>query len=89
MKKCISVAMVFGLLWMPLAATAELKEGFLSFFMELINSRIQWTNRGTVITTNLQNDQINALLGDALSDRILTGQIFEFEGPSRRMPVIL
>lgn len=57
---------------------------FMSFFMELINTRMQWTNRGTVISTNLSDDKFAEFCGEALNDRIKTGQKFVFKGKSRR-----
>ncbi len=80
--------------------TGEPSTKFLEFFLELINTRMQWNNRGTVITTNLiiEKDKNNPLLhkdplskfcGDALSDRLATGQAFNFEGGTRRRPTVL
>jgi hypothetical protein len=69
--------------------TGEMTPAFLSFFMDLINSRMQWTNRGTIITTNLNDDKIGEFCGDAFVDRLLTGQFFEFTGPSKRKKNIL
>lgn len=63
---------------------SDLPTGFMSYFMELMNSRIQWANKGTVITTNLQGSALTRICGDALMDRLMTGQIFNFSGPSRR-----
>lgn len=63
---------------------------FMAFFMELINTRLQWTNRGTVITTNLSELEMNKLCGPALMDRINTGQTFLFEEKqSRRKPTYI
>lgn len=70
-------------------ATGEPNPKFLEFFMELINTRLQWKSRGTVITTNLDVKKFNNFCGDALSDRIMTGQIFSFEGGTRRKKTIL
>ncbi len=69
--------------------TGEVNPKFIEFFMELINTRMQWSNRGTVITTNLQEKEFNKFCGEALSDRILTGQRFEFKGKSRRKKTVL
>jgi len=70
--------------------TADMTQNFKSFFMDLINTRMQWKNRGTVITTNLSLDDFMGICGEALSDRIQTGQIFEFkEKKSRRTKTIL
>lgn len=57
---------------------------FLEYFMGLMDLRLQWKNRGTVITTNLDDDKLSNYCGEALSDRILTGHIFKFVGESRR-----
>ena len=69
--------------------TSEVSPAFMGFVMDLINTRMQWTNRGTVITTNLNNDKFSLFCGEALSDRIITGQIFEFKGQTRRKKTIL
>lgn len=64
--------------------TSEPTSKYLSFIMELINERNQWKGRGTVITTNLLNERLSNYCGEALSDRIRSGQLFIFEGESRR-----
>ena len=69
--------------------TAEMPPGFLSFFMDLINTRMQWSNRGTVITTNLNAKNFMAICGEALSDRIMTGMIFVYDDKTRRKKNIL
>lgn len=68
---------------------SEPPPGFMKFFMELIDSRTKWSNRGTIITTNLDNQMFNKYCGQALCDRILTGSIFEFTGKTKRKPTIL
>lgn len=70
-------------------ATGEPTSKFLEFFMDLINTRNQWKERATVITTNLEGKEFNLFCGEALSDRIMTGQIMKFKGSSRRKKVIL
>lgn len=69
--------------------TMEPPPGFLSFFMDLINTRLQYDNRGTVITTNLDDLSMSKYCGEALSDRMTTGQIMIFEGQTRRKKNIL
>ena len=69
--------------------TGELPAGFMGFFMELVDKRMQWTNRGTIITTNLDGKTFDDYCGTALSDRILTAQIFEFKGKTKRTKTIL
>lgn len=63
---------------------AEPAPGFLSYFMDLINIRMQWKERGTIITTNLPNKKLGDYCGESLADRIMTGQIFDFKGETRR-----
>ncbi len=73
-----------GLLVVDDFGTGDVSEKFMKFFMSLINTRIQWKERGTIITTNLNNKRFNEVCGEALSDRIATGQRFEFNGETRR-----
>jgi hypothetical protein len=65
--------------------TGEVSAGFMSFFLDLINTRMQYKSRGTVITTNLSDEKFGVFCGDALADRIQTGQVFLFEGTSKRI----
>lgn len=67
----------------------EPSKAFLEFIMDLINTRMQWSNRGTVVTTNLKDDKFSEFCGDALSNRFQTGQKFKFTGASRRKPNVL
>lgn len=66
--------------------TGEPSKAFLEFFMELINFRMQWTNRGTIITTNLKAKEFTQFCGDALFERINTGQSMIFKDNNRRKP---
>jgi IstB-like ATP binding protein len=65
--------------------TSEPSPGFMTFFMDVINTRLQWKKRGTIVTTNLNAEKFNQYCGEALADRILTGQKFIFEGNTRRI----
>jgi IstB-like ATP binding protein len=65
--------------------TKEPSAGFLQFFMGIINTRMQYKSRGTVITTNLNSSSLGTFCGDALMDRINTGQSFLFTGATRRL----
>jgi hypothetical protein len=67
----------------------EPSPGFMSFFMDLINSRRESRNRGTIITTNIDKKMLSEICGDSLMDRLNTGQQFKFEGESRRKKPIL
>lgn len=58
--------------------------GFLGYFMDLINTRMQWTTRGTVINTNLSFEKLARFCGEALIDRLRTAQQMIFDGESRR-----
>jgi len=69
--------------------TGEVNPKFLEFFMDVINTRMQWDNRGTVMTTNLDSKKFATFCGEALSDRINTGQQFYFKGKTRRKQTIL
>lgn len=69
--------------------TGDIPPGFMTFFMELIEKRLQWSNRGTIITTNLDDAKFTEYCGDALSDRIGTGQKFIFKEKSRRKQLVL
>lgn len=64
--------------------TGEIPEKFMRFFLSLINNRIQWTDRGTIITTNLDDNRILDVCGEALSSRLQAGQKLTFKGEDRR-----
>lgn len=89
MNNYINTVMATPLLVVDDFATGEPNPKFLEFFMDVINTRIQWKARGTVITTNLDVKKFSLFCGEALSDRIMTGQIFSFEGGTRRKKIIL
>lgn len=67
----------------------DIAPGFMKVFMHILNDRLQWSNRGTIISTNLNDKVFNEFCGEALSDRILTGQLFEFKGKTKRKKTIL
>jgi len=69
--------------------TGDIPPGFMSFFMELIDKRTQWSDRGTIITTNLSDEHFSKYCGEALNDRISTGQKIGFVDKSRRKPTII
>lgn len=69
--------------------SAEPTEKFMEFFMELINARLKWSNRGTVITTNLDDIKLGKYCGEYLTNRINTGQKFQFKEKSRRKQTVL
>ena len=64
----------------------EPSPGFLNFFRSIIDTRMQWNDRGTIITTNLDKKAMSEFCGSALSDRLRTGQEFVFsDDVSRRI----
>lgn len=63
---------------------SDASPAFMKFFLDLVNSRMQWSMRGTVITTNLTQPTFNKFCGSALSDRIASGQKFVFDEETRR-----
>jgi DNA replication protein DnaC len=64
--------------------------GFMDFFMDVINTRIQNNDRGTIITTNLSDKNMALFCGDALADRFQTGQrIFVQGDESERVRKVL
>lgn len=69
--------------------TGEVPPGFMKFFLDLINTRMQWSDRGTIITTNLSDKEFSIYCGNALNDRIGTGQKLLFKEKSRRAKTIL
>ena len=64
--------------------TGEPPPGFMGFLLDVVNTRMQWKNRGTIITTNLSSSKIAEYTGEALSDRLSTGTPFKFDKSSRR-----
>lgn len=69
--------------------TGEVPPGFMKFFMDVISTRLRWSDRGTVITTNLDKHKMSEVCGEALSDRLSTGMKFLFNGPLKRKQRIL
>lgn len=69
--------------------TGEVPQGFMKFLLDLINTRMQWSDRGTIITTNLGDKDFSIYCGNALNDRIGTGQKMLFKEKSRRKQNIL
>lgn len=68
---------------------AEFAPAFMNFFLSLINSRLQWTDRGTIITTNLNDQKMIGYCGEALNSRLSTAQKMIFNNEDRRTKKIL
>jgi DNA replication protein DnaC len=69
--------------------TGDVPPGFMKFFLDLINTRIRWSDRGTIITTNLDDKSFSDYCGEALNDRIKVGQKMVFNNPTRRKQIVL
>lgn len=63
---------------------AEPSPAFMMFFLQLLDKRFDWNNRGTVITTNLDDLNLNRICGETLMDRLKCAQKFTFKEGSRR-----
>lgn len=62
---------------------------FMTFFLNVLNYRLQWKGKGTIINSNLEESILKEFCGEALFDRIKIGQKFFFEGGSRRKKIVL
>lgn len=58
--------------------------GYMEFVFDVISHRLQWSDRGTVITSNLQPKEFLTACGEALADRLRVQRWLKFEGKSRR-----
>lgn len=60
-------------------------DGFMTFIFDIVNNRDQWSNRGTIFTTNADPDLLLKYCGAALTDRLLHGEFnFEFEEENKQ-----
>lgn len=62
----------------------EPSPSFMAFVMGLIDTRLKFSNRGIVINTNLKDEHLCKICGDALVSRLFLGQAMEFSGQDRR-----
>lgn len=69
--------------------TCEPSPSFMAFFMDVIDTRLRFKRRGTIINTNLSDEKLSEICGDALISRIATGQKMIFTGPDRREKQVL
>lgn len=66
-------------------AQREPSGGFMGFIFNLLNHRMDWDNRGTIITTNLNTVDLNDVCKPALMDRLKTAVLkMHFKGESLR-----
>ena len=63
----------------------EMSPKALKMFLDLINSRMQWKNKGTIISTNLNQKELIDYCGHSFVDRLKTAQVLEFKDVSRRI----
>jgi len=60
-------------------------EAFKDYLYAIIEKRERNKDtRGTLITTNLNSDQMREMFGDAIVSRVASGQVFRFDGKDRR-----
>jgi DNA replication protein DnaC len=64
--------------------TKDLTPSFLEFLLDIIDFRMQWKRKLTVITTNVLNENFSETFGDRLADRLSTAFCLKFSGESRR-----
>lgn len=69
--------------------TSEISDKFMAFFFDLIDHRMKWSSKGTIITTNLDDEKLSDFCGEALTSRLNTGQYFEFKDKDRRKKIKL
>jgi hypothetical protein len=62
----------------------SVKPSLLDLLFEVLSYRIQWKEKGTILTTNLQPDKLMEILGEAMTDRIRNQKWLKFTGSSRR-----
>ena len=62
----------------------SVKPLLLDLLFEVLSYRIQWKEKGTILTTNLEPDKLMQILGEAMTDRIRTQKWLELFGKSRR-----
>lgn len=59
---------------------------FMDFLYVLINTRTD-KNLGTIITTNFTSNVLRERMGDAITSRMCSGEVYKFEGKDLRIPV--
>lgn len=57
--------------------------GFMQFIFDIISNRIGWSDKGTIITTNLSTTGIYNYSGEALSNRMQAGTVMPFTAAGR------
>lgn len=62
----------------------EPSPGFMEWLFEVLNARLGWSDRGTILSTNLEPSALMRLCGEALADRLRVEKWLKFEGASRR-----
>lgn len=58
--------------------------GYMGMIFDLLNSRLQWKDRGTILTTNQSPEALLMSVGQAMSDRLRSQQWILFNGESKR-----
>lgn len=58
--------------------------GFMKLLRDVIDQRLQWKEKGTVITTNFVEQEAKKVFDPSLYDRLATGRIVRYTNKSRR-----
>jgi DNA replication protein DnaC len=74
----------YGLLIIDDFGQKEPTPGFMEMLFDLLNSRLQWSDRGTVLTSNMSPEALLMSVGEAMSDRLRGQQWLLFNGESKR-----
>lgn len=73
-----------GLLIIDDFATKIKSDTFYTLLFDLIDTRMHWSNKGTLLTTNLCIEDFNEFCGEPLMDRFRTANIIKFSSSSKR-----
>ena len=73
-----------GLLVIDDIAQGTCTPSFLNLVFEILSCRMDWSNRGTILTTNASPESVINMVGEALSDRLRTQTWIKTQGKSRR-----
>lgn len=60
------------------------KPGFAELMFEVLSYRLQWSDKGTLFTTNLESGTMLKILGEGIADRMKSAKWIKTAGESRR-----
>ena len=73
-----------GLLVIDDIAQGTCTASFLNLVFEILSCRMDFSNRGTILTTNASPESVINMVGEALADRLRTQTWIKTQGKSRR-----